>query len=54
MKRSLLYGCFFLFQMFGAVISAQANNYIMVGWCTGWATYAIIQLQKDDVKEEDK
>ena len=45
-KKIFAYIFFFMFQMFGAFISGYAGNYIMVGWCTGWAAYAVVQLEK--------
>ena len=47
MKKKIFgYIFFFLFQMFGALISGYAGNYVMVSWCTGWAVYAVVQLEK--------
>ncbi len=47
MKKKIFgYIFFFLLQMFGAFIGGYAENYTLVAWCTGWAAYAVIQLEK--------
>ncbi len=56
MKKQLYGHIFcFLFQMFGAIVSAEVGNYVLLGWCTGWATYSIIQIEKlaRQIKAED-
>lgn len=37
---------FVYFNMFGAFVCAYANNLFMLAWCTGWAVYSLIQINK--------